>query len=303
MRLEQLLNFKRVADERSYTRAAEKCFLTQPAIYNQIRQLETECQGKLFYVSGKEVLLTAEGKALYQFAEDIALANDRYLMQRRSRAERRANRVRIGALAYFGIIAEAAEQLRAEDSSITVDLHSCRPDEAIELIRAEELDFGLCGPAFMTDDLVFEHCTDYDLTLVAPTDHPLAGREIDFEELEPFPVVGFSVGSVRVALEQWLAADLSRKVRYAAQGDTSLAVKTLSEAMGVPAFMVRQAVEDDLTRGNLAEVRIRGFDASYPVYLIYLEESALGSAAARFLRVVRAIGCSRRHRGRFVVAE
>lgn len=293
MRLDQLLNFKRVADERSYTRAAEKCFLTQPAIYNQIRQLEIECRAKLFYVSGKEVLLTAEGKDLYLFAKEVGSAQEKYSLQQRIREERRANRVRIGALAYFGIISDATEQLQAEDPSITVDLHSCRPDEAIELIRAEEIDFGLCGPAFITEDLVFEHCTDYDLTLVAPSDHPLAGRQIEVQDLAEFPVVGFSVGSVRVALEEWLSQVPGRMVRYAAQGDTSLAVKTLAQAMGVPAFMVRQAVAEEIRRGHLAEVQIRGFDASYPVYLIYLEEAGLGEAAARFLNVIRSFSRSR----------
>lgn len=74
MKVDQLLSFRCVADERSYTRAAERLFLTQPAVYSQVRQLEVECGAKLFYVHGKEVLLTPAGRELYTFASTVAAA-------------------------------------------------------------------------------------------------------------------------------------------------------------------------------------------------------------------------------------
>ena len=151
MRIEQLLSFKRVADERSYTRAAEKEFLTQPSVYSQVRQLETECGAKLFYVAGKEVLLTAAGEDLYRFADTVAEAHQEFLSGLQTRADARTHSVRIGALSYFGVLAEATEQLRNEDPQCVVNFESLHPTDAIDMIRAGAIDFGFFGDAFVLE--------------------------------------------------------------------------------------------------------------------------------------------------------
>lgn len=289
MRVDQLLNFKCVADERSYTRAAEKCFLTQPAIYSQVRQLESETGTKLFYVSGKEVLLTAGGRDLYAFAQSLTLGHEEYQSRLRSRELQRVRQVRIGALSYFGILSEATERLRAEDGSVAVDFHSRRPPEAMELIRAGEIDFGFFGSAFREEGLVFEHCADNVITAIAPIDHPLSGREIEFGEFASYPPIGYASGSARVALEEWLENRSLGELTYSAQTDSSMAAKTLALAMRAPAFIVRQAVADDIARGSIAELRVRGFELSYPLFAVYLSEEQLGSGARQYLRIVREV--------------
>lgn len=294
VKIEQLLNFKCVADERSYTRAAEKCFLTQPAIYNQVRQLESESGTKLFYVSGKEVLLTADGRDLYAFAQSVALGYDHYRNEVRRRELQRARHVRIAALSYFGILSEATERLRAEDPSVAVDFHSRRPAEAMDSIRAGEVDFGFFGSAFKTEGFVFEHCADNAITAVAPIGHPLTGREVDFDELAAYTPIGYTSGSARLALDEWLEAHAKPEVSYSAQTDSSVAVKTLAIAMGVPAFVVRQAVAEDIAHGAIAELRIRDFAPSYPLFAVYLEEDRLGAGAQQYLRLLREIARTRR---------
>ncbi|MEO6396999.1 MAG: LysR family transcriptional regulator [Tepidiformaceae bacterium] len=156
MRIEQLLTFKRVADERSYTRAAEKEFLTQPSVYSQVRQMETECGAKLFYVAGKEVLLTAAGKDLYRLADTVAGAYQEFLSGSRNRADARMHAVRIAALSYFGVLAEATEQLRNEDPQCVVNFESLHPTEATDMIRAGAVDFGFFGDSYVLEGLVKE---------------------------------------------------------------------------------------------------------------------------------------------------
>jgi DNA-binding transcriptional LysR family regulator len=289
MRIDQLLNFKCVADERSYTRAAERCFLTQPAIYSQVRQLESEAGTKLFYVSGKEVLLTAAGRDLYAFAQTVEAGHEDYRGRVRSRELQRARHVRIAALSYFGVMSEATERLRADDSAVVVDFHSRRPAEAMELIRAGEVDFGFFGSAFAAEGLVHEHCADNVIVAVAPAGHPLVGREIDFDELASYTPIGYAAGSARGAIEEWLADHPTKTLRYSAQTDSSLAAKTLAMAMGSPAFIVRQAVAEDIARGAIAELHVRDLSLSYPLFAVYLGEEQLGSSAREYLRVIRDI--------------
>lgn len=287
MRIDQLLNFKCVADERSYTRAAERCFLTQPAIYSQVRQLESEVGTKLFYVSGKEVLLTAAGRDLYAFAQVVGAGHEDYRSRARNRELQRDRHVRLAALSYFGIISDATERLRADDPSAIVDFHSRRPAEAMELIRAGEVDFGFFGAAYAAEGLVYEHCADNRIVAVAPAGHPLVGREIDFDELASYAPIGYATGSARSAIDEWLAAHPTKTIRYSAQTDSSLAANTLALAMDSPAFIVRQAAAEDIARGTIAELQVRDFSLSYPLFVVYLNEELLGSSAQEYLRIIR----------------
>src|SRR3979490_3328076 len=71
MDFEQLETFLQVARYSSFSRAADKCFRTQPAISSQIRALEDEVGAKLFDRSGGKVSLTAAGKAFQKYAEEM----------------------------------------------------------------------------------------------------------------------------------------------------------------------------------------------------------------------------------------
>src|ERR1700692_1340752 len=70
MDFDQLNSFIEVARHNSFSRAADKCFRTQPAISSQIRALEDEVGAKLFDRSGGKVSLTAAGKAFQKYAEE-----------------------------------------------------------------------------------------------------------------------------------------------------------------------------------------------------------------------------------------
>lgn len=289
MKIENLLNFISVADEHSYTRAAQKCFLTQPAIYSQVRQLEGECGFKLFSVAGKDVVLTAEGSEFYTFARAVAREYDSYRIRTQDRERLRAGHVRIGALSHLSTFKEASRRLHSEDPSIVVEFQSHHAIEAIELIREGKLDFGFYGPAFAAADLVFEHCGECAIAVVVPTGHPLAGREVEFDELTNFPMVGYTSGSARRAIDQWLEQHPTSHVRYVAQADSSGASKTLALTVGEPAFVIREAVDDDIALGTLAEVKVRNFDPSFPLFAVYREEDGLGPSARRYLAIVRQI--------------
>src|ERR1051326_6490900 len=69
MDFDQLNTFLEVARLNSFSKAAETCFRTQPAISSQIRALEEEVGAKLFDRSGGKVSLTAAGKAFQKYAE------------------------------------------------------------------------------------------------------------------------------------------------------------------------------------------------------------------------------------------
>ena len=290
MRIEQLAAFKRVADDRSYTRAAEREFITQSAIYAQVRQLEADLGGKLVYMSGKEVLLTARGRELYHFAEIVEKAHGQ--LQGKLRELRRAEdvRVRIGATSFFGVAMTAAERFRAKMPEGMVQFQSMAPQRASEAIRSGDVDFGFFGAAYVRDGLIAEPCEVNRVVVAVPTGHPLGHRKrMTFEELAEYPLVGYAGGSARVAIDDWLRRNTKSKITYAAEADSSIAIRMMALSLMAPALVVEQSIRDEVQAERLIVLDVDGFDASYPIFIIYESIDGLGPGATAFLEEVRTI--------------
>src|SRR5262245_65718615 len=71
MELHQLRYFAAVAELENFTRAAERCLVSQPSLSQQIIKLEKELKQPLFERLGRKILLTDAGRALYQQARQI----------------------------------------------------------------------------------------------------------------------------------------------------------------------------------------------------------------------------------------
>src|SRR5215472_11398460 len=98
MELHQLRYFVTVAREGTFTRAAERLYITQPSLSEQIRKLETELGSPLFQRLGRRLALTSAGDALLPHAERIMAEID----QARTRVQEvrglRRGRLAIGVL-------------------------------------------------------------------------------------------------------------------------------------------------------------------------------------------------------------
>lgn len=289
MRVEQFEAFARVAERRSFTRAAEELFLSQAAVYQQVRQLERDLGMPLIHVVGKDVRLTAAGNQVYTFASSITsdLSNLRSALEAMKATDR--SRVRVGAASLFGNIAIAIERVRARESEIAMEFRTAKPAEAVELVRRGEIDFAFFGLQFVPDDLDSELCGRNQIVPVVTPQHPFASRRrITPREFFAEPLITYTGSSGRAAVDEFLTAHRLHDVSYAATSDSSLAIKAMAMSMGRPALVVRAAIYHELIHGHLVEVPVRGLDISYDLYVVYRSEW-LTSAGQEVLEELRAM--------------
>ena len=71
MDLDQLHTFLEIVRLKSFSKAAQSCFRTQPAVSAQVRQLEQELNASLFERLGTKIALTAAGRIFADYAEQI----------------------------------------------------------------------------------------------------------------------------------------------------------------------------------------------------------------------------------------
>jgi DNA-binding transcriptional LysR family regulator len=284
MKIENMITFRRVADERSYTRAAEGLFLTPSAVYQQVKQLEAEVGAKLVYVIGKDVRLTTEGSLVYAAAGEVEEAHSALFTRIAGIRERSLHVVRIGASSYFGIMAAAADSLGKRKPELSVEFETMRPWDAIDRLRAGAIDFGFVGSMHLEPDLTAEPCVENRIVIVVPAGHPLAtSGPVPFDAVQRYSMVGYQDGSARRAIDRWATSRSRIQIVYAAQIISSIDIKTTALLMGLPAFVVESAVEEELASGVLQRVDVRDFSASYVLFAVF-RRAGQSEAATQYLQ-------------------
>ena len=202
--------FAAVAAEGNLTRAAQRLFVSQPALTKQIKQLESQLGVQLFRRSRAGMTLTAAGQALADQVPGVLAGWDAALRETRAAASRAARVLRVGFLA--GAANEATEEIIAA-------FGSRRPGWRVEMRAATWLDptAGLASgdadvallrlPFPGQDTLRVEVLLTEPRWVALPAGHRLAALEvIDFAELrdEPFVAAPAETGWWR---DWWLAAD------------------------------------------------------------------------------------------------
>ena len=171
----KLLSLLRVTETGSFTKAAESLSLTQPAISQHIRQLEQECDAKLFERSHNRLRLTREGEVMVFYARRILAMYER--MEQALRTERdqvRALTVGITHSAESSAIIQALTEYARGWDDLSLKILTSTTDKMYAMLRSYELDFAFVENR--VDDPFLEYVpvdTDSLILAVGP-EHPLA---------------------------------------------------------------------------------------------------------------------------------
>ena len=187
----QVKAFLALAEQRSFTRAAGQCHLSQSAFSTLIRTLEDAIGVRLFDRDTRNVDLTAEGRLFLESAqrlmEDLRLS----LENLGEHAARRRGRVTVAALPSLaaGWMPDVLATFRAEFPGIEVSVADVLSDTCVEYVRSGRADFALAVARASAPELKTELFCEDGFHLVCRKDHPLARRRrVQLADLasEPF---------------------------------------------------------------------------------------------------------------------
>jgi DNA-binding transcriptional LysR family regulator len=142
--LKQLKYFLAVAEEKSFSRAAERLHISQPPLSQQIQKLESELGVRLFARTTRSFELTAAGKALMGEAADL-LARMRVTIETIRQIDRgEVGRLRVGIVgsAMWGPIPKLLEEFHTSFPRVTWTLHELGPNDQIDALRNRQIDVG-----------------------------------------------------------------------------------------------------------------------------------------------------------------
>lgn len=153
--LSQLRCFVAVAEERHFSRAAERLHMTQPPLSRQIRLLEHHVGVPLVERSSRVVRLTAAGRAFFPEAVRILrLAEEAVFAARRAaRGEQGTLAIGFTSASGYSLLPEVVRRLRECAPDISLTLKELVSTAQVEALNAGELDLGLLRPHAMNDEL------------------------------------------------------------------------------------------------------------------------------------------------------
>jgi DNA-binding transcriptional LysR family regulator len=186
MELRHLRYFVAVAEELNFRRAADVVHIAQPALSQQIKQLEEEMGVTLFVRSHHKVELTEAGQAFYLRAQAILQETQRAVLDARAVECGEAGRLTLGFVssAAIRVLPMFLTRLRAELPRATVELQELAPGEQIDGLYHRTIDLGLFH-ANLADDLFETAIVARERLIVAlPEANPFANHTaIDLREL------------------------------------------------------------------------------------------------------------------------
>ncbi len=288
MLLHSLKVFLSVANEKSFSRAAEKMLRTQPAISLAVQRLEAELEEKLIDRSAKELLLTDAGKVVLEFARRFEnMEADMY----NSLAELRDNssgRLTIGANESTSLyLLNHIEQYRRQYPKVKVQVRRSLSSKIPAQLMDGDLELGLIsfdpGDERIVSTVIY---TDRLVFVVSPN-HRLASRqEVSITELGMETFIAHNVMSpyreIVVREFQRHRVPLNMDVEM----PTVETIRRLVQRNEGVAFLPKMCVEPELENGLLREVRVKELDVERKIRLVYPAKRALSHAAKAFLELV-----------------
>ncbi len=180
--LKQLKYFLAVAEEKSFSRAAERLHISQPPLSQQIMKLESELGVRLFARTTRTFELTVAGKALMSEASEL-LGKMRMTIDTIRQIDRgEVGRLRVGIVgsAMWGPIPSLLEEFQTKYPRVTWTLHELGPTLQYEALRAKQVDVGFWRePKLDEDDLKQDNlrqelCFRENVCVAINEHHPLA---------------------------------------------------------------------------------------------------------------------------------
>ena len=282
--------FLTVVTERSFTRAAEKLFRTQPAISLAIQRLENDLGERLLDRSGRDLALTEAGQLVYDCArrqENLQREMANQLAELRNKA---IGRLVIGAneSMTFYLLPHIC-QFRQQYPKIKLVIQRSRSTELPDHLAAGDVDFGIVS--YRPDDERFESVPIYTdhLSFVVAPGHRLASKKIvSIKDLGMEIFVGHNVASpyrdnvVREFQRHKVTLNVDLEM------PTVESVRLMVQAGQGVAFLPRLCVEQDLRQGLLNEVKVKEIVLERTIYLVRVSKRPLGHAGKAFLEMVQA---------------
>ena len=288
MDFDQIHTFLEIVRLKSFSKAAQTCYRTQPAISAQIRQLEHELKVELFERFGSRISLTTAGRLFAQYAEQI--------LDLRKQAQNALNELESSPRGELVIAANEATciyvlpavfaEYKGQFPGVQLQVNRSYGSRVVEAVMENVADFGLTQLPVAEKRVQIVDIYRDEIHCVVPAGHPLASAErVACEDLLPYLLLLPQSGMTRSRLNAWFEK-VEDDIRISMELDSSETMKRFVEAgLGI-SFLAASNCREEVAAGILKSIPLSPEPMIRKLGLIYRKDKALSKAALGFIQVV-----------------
>jgi DNA-binding transcriptional LysR family regulator len=288
MDLDQLHTFLEIVRLKSFSKAAQTCFRTQPAISAQVRQVEQELNCSLFERLGTRIQLTPAGKILTEYAEQI--------LELRRRAQDSINeleRVPRGELVIAAneatciyVLPTVFSEYKKRFPNVQLLVDRSYGKHVVEAIVDNLADFGFTQLPVQEKKLQVLPVHTDEIKVLLPAGHPLGRlQSVRCEDMVGQTLLLPKGGATRAKVNAWLEP-VSDRVMISMELDSTEMIKRFVLAgLGI-SFMAVSHFQEGLDSGQFAAVSLSPEPLMRRLGLVYRRDKAFSKAGLEFIQVV-----------------
>lgn len=288
MDLDQLHTFLEIVRLKSFSKAAQTCFRTQPAISAQVRQLEQELNANLFERLGTRIALTPAGKIFAEYAEQIL-----DLRRRAQESIQELERVPRGELIIAAneatciyVLPEVFSEYKKQFPNVQLHVDRSYGSRVLQAVQDNLADFGITQLPVDAKKCQIVKIHSDEIRVIVPKDHPLASRRnVMAADIAPFPLLLPKTGTTRAKLNSWLEP-VEEQLQVSMELDSTEMIKRFVMAgLGI-SFLAASHCREEVEQGKLVTLSLGPEPMIRRLGLIYRKDKALSRAALGFIQVI-----------------
>jgi DNA-binding transcriptional LysR family regulator len=292
--LQQMEALIALIEEGSFSRAAKKMHLTQPALTKNIRNAEDYVGARLVNRSSAGISLTAEGKIIYDYARRMVKLREEAKEKIATLSENTGGNIYIGAstIPTTYILPRVLSTFRKSHPEIFFSIKSADSEEAMNMVLENEVEIGIIGKKPQNKKLIAQALWKDHLVLVVPKSHPWSKKKsIVLKELMTESFIVREKGSAtREFIESYLkevkSINFSQFNICAELGSSEAVKEAIIAGLGVSIISVH-AVARELAQGVLLNIPLHGCRMERNFYLIYKRQFDFRPAHKIFIEFLK----------------
>jgi DNA-binding transcriptional LysR family regulator len=287
MDFDQLHTFLEIVRLKSFSKAAQTCYRTQPAISAQIRQLEQELKTDLFERFGSRISLTTAGKIFAEYAEQI--------LDLRRRAQDSLHELELVPRGELVIAANEAtciyvlptvfSEYKKQFPAVQLQVNRSFGARVVEAVMENVADFGLVQLPIAEKRVTVVDIYRDEIRAVVPATHPLASQKsVTADQIAEHALLLPKSGTTRARIDRWLEP-VEDRLNVSMELDSTEMMKRFVIADLGAAFLAVSNCREEIAAGKIRAIPIAPEAMTRRLGLIYRKDKALSKAALGFIHV------------------
>lgn len=274
----------------SFSKAAERLFITQPAVSKHIQGLEHHFKVKLFLRQGNKVSLTPEGEQLYKYAGEIFSLYKKMQLDMDRIGNRNTGHIRLGTSTTITqyVLPGLLNLFHSEYPEIRLEILNKNPDRVEAALLKKEIDLGIIEGVSRKREIRYKPFLKDEVVLVTQKGNPfLKNGSIKLNELKQIPLVIREIGSGTLRTLKHYLKDINLRISdlnvQMVLGSTE-GIKNYLKSTESFAFLSINCVNEELNNGTFRVVDLPGPKMNREFYFISLPgEEETGSLFENFV--------------------